>query len=1154
MMVHRLIRASIAAAALLVVVASPLHAAAATVLLGDQNVEAGSDSDTAGKAEAFRTTATASGQLGAVSVYVATGSAATTLVAGVYADSGGHPGTLLAQGTLASPASGAWNTVALGATPAIAAGGTYWIAILSPSGRGTLAFRDVTGGGASETSASATLGTLPSSWVTGAVYRDGPLSAYGTGTVGPDTTPPSAPTNLLLGTVSQTSAQLSWSPSSDNVAVTGYDTYLNGAKVGTTTNTSYTFSPLTCNTAYTFGVVAFDAATNRSGQSTLAGSTPPCDTTPPTVTITSSPGNPTNQTSAGFGFTSSKSGSTFQCSLDGSPLAGCSSPAAYTSLATGSHTFQVQATDTIGNVGPPAAFTWTIDTTPPTVALTAPAAGATLSGSNVAVSASATDDLGPTSVQFQLDGRSFGAPVTAPPYTIVWDSTGTPNGSHTLTARAQDAAGNTGVSSVSVTVANAFDTSNAFKEVVVGQGWVDATERQVVRTTGNAVYIFAGDDKVVPGVVRAWKGAPIGIPTSFAEVDAVDHPRAGGTDVISAVDARLDRNGIVHTVYLDNYFQTSLVYQTFSTLTDTWGATETIATGVGAAMRNRQRFSLTLDNNDKPHVVYMSGTSILYTNRVSGSWSAPQLVGTDSSPIHPSLVFDPAGNLHLVWVADGSPAMVKYKMRAAGGAWGATEIVASSVLGASNGDSDPSIVVTQSGIPYVGYVGVVPGVPTPTGLPFSPVRVSYRSSTGWVADNPPTDIYTHAPQIYAHGDDVYVFLGHDIDIHHGYLYRLTGQPWSSYIQLSASVTDGSSSVRWDPQRETNPNIIDTAYFNEDQLGNQTFIPRLLYMAVVPGRDATAPTVALTAPAAGTVVSGTSVAVSATASDNLGVAGVQFQLDGTSLAAEVTAPPYAITWDTTTAGNGPHTLTAVARDASGNTASSAETVSVDNGSPPPPPPPSGIALVKQLGTSSATGTGGAISLSVPSGGVAPGDTIVVWAAISGSGTTVSSITDSRGNSYTVDSTINSPSGGVNTFIGSGYATAPLAAGDKITITFSASYYSLRLAAASEFSGIPATGRLDQKAGATGSGTAPASGSAATTAQAVELVVGGFGSNSLATFTPAAGFSRLASVGATLSSVNLSIYAAYELVQTRGQYQAAGTLSASSRWNAAVATYR
>src|SRR3989475_2601198 len=92
----------------------------------------------------------------------------------------------------------------------------------------------------------------------------------------------------------------------------------------------------------------------------------------------------------------------------------------------------------------------------------------------------------------------------------------------------------------------------------------------------------------------------------------------------------------------------------------------------------------------------------------------------------------------------------------------------------------------------------------------------------------------------------------------------------------------------------------------------------LYNISAPPPDTTPPTVSITAPAAGATVAGT-VTVSASATDNVGVVGVQFKLDGANLGAEVTSAPYTLSWNTATASNGLHTLTAVARDAAGNTA-------------------------------------------------------------------------------------------------------------------------------------------------------------------------------------------------------------------------------------------
>jgi Bacterial Ig domain len=73
-----------------------------------------------------------------------------------------------------------------------------------------------------------------------------------------------------------------------------------------------------------------------------------------------------------------------------------------------------------------------------------------------------------------------------------------------------------------------------------------------------------------------------------------------------------------------------------------------------------------------------------------------------------------------------------------------------------------------------------------------------------------------------------------------------------------------------------------------------------------------------------------VTVAATAADDIGVAGVQFLLDGAPLGAEDTTAPYEFAWDTTALTNGAHTLTATARDAAGHTTTStAVSVTVTN---------------------------------------------------------------------------------------------------------------------------------------------------------------------------------------------------------------------------------
>ncbi|MBX4200269.1 hypothetical protein KW790_02315, partial [Candidatus Parcubacteria bacterium] len=94
-------------------------------------------------------------------------------------------------------------------------------------------------------------------------------------------------------------------------------------------------------------------------------------------------------------------------------------------------------------------------------------------------------------------------------------------------------------------------------------------------------------------------------------------------------------------------------------------------------------------------------------------------------------------------------------------------------------------------------------------------------------------------------------------------------------------------------------------------------------------DTTSPTVSITSPTNLSTVSG-SINITANASDNVGVAGVQFRLDGVNFGSEDQTAAYGINWDTTTATNGSHVITAIARDAAGNTTTATNvTVTVSN---------------------------------------------------------------------------------------------------------------------------------------------------------------------------------------------------------------------------------
>ena len=92
----------------------------------------------------------------------------------------------------------------------------------------------------------------------------------------------------------------------------------------------------------------------------------------------------------------------------------------------------------------------------------------------------------------------------------------------------------------------------------------------------------------------------------------------------------------------------------------------------------------------------------------------------------------------------------------------------------------------------------------------------------------------------------------------------------------------------------------------------------------PPPDTTAPTVTLANPADGATITGT-ITLAASASDAVGVAGVQFTLDGAPVGAEFAVAPYEMFWNSATVANGTHVLSAVARDAAGNQRTAANVI-------------------------------------------------------------------------------------------------------------------------------------------------------------------------------------------------------------------------------------
>jgi chitodextrinase len=330
---------------------------------------------------------------------------------------------------------------------------------------------------------------------------------------------------------------ISWTASTDNVAVAGYQVFRNGMQVATTTGITYFDSGLTPATGYLYSVTAFDAAGNISPAATLSVATIP-DTTPPSTPTNLVASHVTTSTvSLTWASSTDNVGvAGYQVFRNGTQVGTTTSATAYTDsglAASTTYSYAVAAYDAAGNISSIStsvnATTLPLsDTTPPTVSITFPANNATVS-STVIVTATASDNVGVTKVQFYLDGTAVAA-STIPPYTWTWNTASSTNGTHTLTAAAYDAAGNVGTSTaVTVTVNNpappkkvtfvqqaakaitnsgtslatSFSSKTTAGDLVIVAFDKSGTQTPTITDTQGNVFAEIGTELVSPGGARA---------------------------------------------------------------------------------------------------------------------------------------------------------------------------------------------------------------------------------------------------------------------------------------------------------------------------------------------------------------------------------------------------------------------------------------------------------------------------------------------------------------------------------------------------------------------------------------------------------------------------------------------------------------------------
>ena len=524
----------------------------------------------------------------------------------------------------------------------------------------------------------------------------------------------------------------------------------------------------------------------------------------------------------------------------------------------------------------------------PTVSITRPLPG-NVAGT-VVVEASATDNVGVTSVQLLLDGVALGGPLLAAPYATTWDTTTVPDGAHTLTAEARDAANNVGTTSVVVTVRNSpvIPASPHYLELDGVDDYLQVADDEAlsfIRGTADAPLTFEmwfrPDAMVNHQLLGKWGERPnreyrLRVIPGGIRLDLID---SSALAVVSAFTATNQ------SALIGSWHHLAVTYDGRGGATAADGITIYIDGVAVPLVRFNNAAYVAMENTTAPVLIGREGPS---WNQYDGALDEIRLWNVARTPgeIQASIATELTGT---------EPGLIAY--------WRLDDGTGVSAIDDSPAEHTATLFngpIWNAGGGMAPPDGTAPDIfnistSSPT---TSTVTVTFNTSeaaTAWVSYTPTTacpcvDVYSAT-----------VGTTHSI--------TLTGLAANTTYQFVVQATDAAGNLQVAPA--------------------QTFTT--LPLAV----DATQPSVSITRPLPGNVA-GTVVA-EANATDNVGVTSVQLLVDGVALGAPLLAAPYATTWDTTTVADGAHTLTAEARDAAGNVGTAAVIVTVRNAPAPPASP-------------------------------------------------------------------------------------------------------------------------------------------------------------------------------------------------------------------------
>ncbi|MGB9334334.1 MAG: immunoglobulin domain-containing protein [Candidatus Acidiferrales bacterium] len=704
-------------------------------------------------------------------------------------------------------------------------------------------------------------------------------------TVDPDPVPPN------ISSEPASTAVTAGQTASFSVAATGtqplsFQWQKNGAAINGATSANYTTPPTTtADNGSTFQVTV----SNSAGTMTSSPATLTVNPDPVAPNITTQPASQSVTAGQTATFSVVATGTqplTYQWQKNGGPISGATS-SSYTTPATttadNGSTFQVVVSNSAGTASSTPA-TLTVNAAPVAPTITVPPANQTVTAGQTATFSVVASGTAPLGYQWQKNGSPIGG-ATAASYTTP-ATTLSDNGS-TFNVVVSNSVGSTPSSSAMLTVnagavAPTISTQPANRTVNLGQ---TATFSVVASGTAPLSYQWQKNGSPIGGATSASYTTPATVATdNGATFRVVVSNTAGNATSNNATLTVQSAPGITtqpanQTVNVGQTATFSVVASGTSPLTYQWKKNGSAIGGATAASYTTPATTST-DNGATFQVVVSNPAG-----------STPSNSATLTVQVGPNITTQPANQTVNVGqtatfsvVASGTPPLT-YQWQENG----------SAISGATSASYTTP--------------------PTTAADNASTFRVVVSNAAGNTPSGTASLTVQSPPSITTQPASVTVTAGQTAN----FSVAAAGTSPLSYQwqKNGANISGATSSSYTTPATNTSDNGATFVVNVSNPAGSISSGAATLTV----NADTTPPSASITSPISGSTVGGT-ISITATASDNIGVASVQLQVDGANSGSADTTSPYNFSLDTTTLTNASHTLTAVATDTSGNKTTSA----------------------------------------------------------------------------------------------------------------------------------------------------------------------------------------------------------------------------------------